>query len=237
MQFVRSLLVSTKDHIATLVDRSVAGWVFAIMLGAFVFGGTQCHAQTKAETQSLGDARDFTFHDIFALRPGDHRVYVLLGSGFIRAPQSGDPGAFISDWLAAHPAAKITPISRMFTTNTRSLVTSEIVYIWIEDHEQSLNVDMIRAGIYPGATMYDMVDNEKGLDRLLEEDPKLADARAQIEKERAAAPQDRTERLVADDDYGERIRRIDAAESQARAEKLGIWSDAMKDERESEGLP
>lgn len=124
----------------------------------------------------------------------------------------------------------------MFTTNTRTLKTTEIVYIWVEDREDSLNVDMVRAGMFPGGAMHDMVDNLNGLNRLLE-DPKLAAVRARVDKERAAAPQDRTERLITEDDYRERIRRIDAAESQARAEKLGIWSDEMETERQSAGYP
>lgn len=213
-----------------------SGLVFALMLIGSVFGGAQCNAQDKADTQNLNDARSLRFHDILASRPGDQRLYVLLGGGFIRGLRFGDAGAFISDWLAAHPTAGIAPISRRFSTNTRTLKTTEMVYIWVEDREHSLNVDMVRAGLFPGAAMYDMVDNLNGLNRLLE-DPQLADVRAQIEKERAAAPQDRTERLVTEDDYRERVRRIDAAESQARAEKLGIWSDAMEEERQLEGYP
>jgi hypothetical protein len=80
-----------------------------------------------------------------------------------------------------------------------------------------------------------MVDNLKGLDELLK-DPKLAATRAQIEKERAEAPQDKTDRLVSEDDYERRMRRIEGAEAQAREEKLG-WSDSMKADREAEGLP
>lgn len=212
------------------------GMVFALTLLTSLFGGAQCNAQDKTDKQNLNVAKYLRFHGIFASIPEDQQTYVLLGSGFIRALRFGNPSAFISDWLAAHPSAGITRISRMVTTNTRTLKTTELVYIWVEDRERSLNVDMVRVGLFPGAAMYDMVDNLNGLNRLLE-DPKLADVRAQIEKERAAAPQDRTERLIPEDDYREHVRRIDAAESQARAEKLGIWSDAMEAERQSEGYP
>lgn len=213
-----------------------SGLVFALTLLTSLSDGAQCNAQDKTDTQNLNEAKYLRFHDIFASRPEDHLIYILLGSGIIRGLRFGNPSAFISDWLAAHPSAGITRISRMVTTNTRTLKTTEMVYIWVEDREHSLNVDMVRVGLFPGAAMYDMVDNLNGLNRLLE-DPKLADARAQIEKERAASPQDRTERLITEDDYRERVRRIDAAESQARAEKLGIWSDAMEAERQSEGYP
>jgi hypothetical protein len=79
--------------------------------------------------------------------------------------------------------------------------------------------------------MADMVDNLKGLNELLK-DTKLAAAKAQVEKERAEAPQDITERLVSEDDYERRLRSVDAAETRAHQEKLGIWSDEMKAERE-----
>ncbi len=212
------------------------GLVFALTLLMSLSDGAQCNAQDKTDTHNPNGAKYLRFFDVFASRPEDQRTYVLLGNGAIRGLRFGNPSAFISDWLAAHPSAGITRISRMVTTNTRTLKTAEIVYIWVEDREHSLNVDMVRVGLFPGAAMYDMVDYFKGLNHLLE-DPRLADARAQIEKERAAAPQDRTERLITDDDYRERIRRIDAAERQAHAEKLGIWSDAMEAERQSEGYP
>jgi hypothetical protein len=85
--------------------------------------------------------------------------------------------------------------------------------------------------------MYDMVDNARGLDRLLQSDPKLAETRAEIDKERAAAPEDRAVRLIFEDDYKARMLRIEEAEGKAHAEKLGIWSDEMKPDREAEGLP
>lgn len=184
-----------------------------------------------------GDVTEYHFENgIMASKANDQRLYVLLGSGFLRATSFGDPKVFVSDWLKIHPKAIVTPISRLLSTNTRTHQVMELVYVWIEDGNDSLNVDLIRAGVFAGGTMYDMVDNEKGLDQLLKSDPKLADARDEIEKERAAAPQDRSERLIPDDDYGKRITRINEAEQVARIKKQGIWSDAMKQEREADGI-
>jgi hypothetical protein len=179
-------------------------------------------------------AKEFTFQVIFATREGDARQYILLGGGWLRTIQAGNPGDFILKWLAKHPAATVKPMSHRFWTNTISKRTSEDVYIWVADGSDSLNVDLIRAGMYPGGVMADMVDNLTGLNELLT-DPKLADTKALIEKERAEAPQDRSERLVADDEYKELMRRVEIAERRARREKLGIWSDKMKEEREAEG--
>jgi endonuclease YncB( thermonuclease family) len=193
-----------------------------------------CNAQDQA--RDAVPAHELTFTEIFASRPGDARTYFLLGGGWLRTIQSGNPGKFISGWLKAHPSAIAKPVSRMFSTNTKSKQTSEEVYIWVEDGKQSLNEDLVRQGVFPAGVMYDMVDNRKGLDELLK-DPKLADTKAQIEKEREEAPQDIAERLMPDAEYQADMQRIEAAEALARKEKLGIWSDGMKEEREAEGYP
>jgi hypothetical protein len=193
-------------------------------------GAVVCNAQ------DIDFAKDLTFREIFATRQNDARTYILLGGGWLLSIQFGNPGQFVSRWLQEHPAATITPISRMFTTNTRTKKTDEHVYIWVEDGDMSLNVDLVSAGVFPGAVMADMVDNLAGLNEVLK-DPRLAATRAEIEKERADAPQDKTERLVSEDDYKQRMRKVHVAETQAREAKLGVWSDAMKAEREAEGYP
>lgn len=211
------------------------GLLFAAAL--IVAAPVSSNAQVAPSPPVQGDVKAYHFENgIMASKGNDQRLYVLLGSGFLRATTFGDPKVFVSDWPKLHPKAVVTPISRMLSTNTRTHQVMKLVYVWIEDGTESLNVDLIRAGVFQGGTMYDMVDNEKGLDRLLKSDPKLADARAEIEKERAAAPQDRSERLIPDDAYGKRMTRINEAEQAARAKKLGIWSDAMKEEREADGV-
>lgn len=192
-------------------------------------------AALACSAERIRDSKDLTFQDILATRPGDGRLYVLVGSGWLRGIRFGDSGKYVSKWLAEHPTATVTPISRMLMTNTRTKKGDELVYIWIEDGDASLNVDLVRAGMFPCAAMADMVDNDKGLTELLK-NPKLADAKAQIEKERAEMPQDRPERLVSEDEYNLRMYRVQAAETKARRERLGIWSEAMKAEREGDCL-
>ena len=109
-----------------------------------------------------------------------------------------------------------------------------MVYVWVEDGTMSLNVELVRAGIYPGGVMADMVDQSSGSNELLK-NSKLAEAKAMIEKERADAPQDRGERLVSEDEYKSLMGRVEVAENQARSDKVGIWSDVIKAARESEG--
>ena len=110
----------------------------------------------------------------------------------------------------------------------------EWIYVWVEEDAASLNVDLVRAGYFPGAAMADMVDNDQGMLATLN-DPKLADAKMQVLKERADNPQNLPRRIVADEDYARRMDRIVSAEKIARDEKLRIWSDAMREDREAEG--
>lgn len=201
-----------------------------LLVIATLFTSFACNAQGQS------DAKEFAFHEIFATRKDDVREYILLGGGWLRPTQFGNPGQFISNWLAAHPSATVSLVSRMGMTNTVSKRREEMVYIWVEDGEMSLNVDLIRAGIFPGSVMADMVDYYNGVTEVMKK-PELAFAREQFEKGRAEAPQDRPERLISKDQYQEFAHRIGVAENRARAEKLGIWSDAMKEERESEGYP
>ncbi len=131
--------------------------------------------------QDIFSPKELTFQDGFGSRKGDRRIYVLTGGGWIRGIRYGDPDQFVTAWIAQHPLATITSVSKM------PIKADELVYIWIEDQASSLNVDLVRAGIFPGGAMADMVDNDKGLTELLN-NPKLADARALVEKERAENP-------------------------------------------------
>lgn len=180
------------------------------------------------DAQDIFSPKELTFRDGFGSRKNDHRIYVLTGGGWIRGIRFGDPDQFVKAWIAQHPLATITPVSKM------PIKADELVYIWIEDQSSSLNVDLVRAGIFPGGAMADMVDNDKGLTELLKS-PKLADARALIEKERAENPQNRPERLEPEGEYSRHMDKIKMAEAEASKQKVGMWSDSMKEEREDAG--
>jgi hypothetical protein len=127
-------------------------------------------------SQGQSAAKEFVFQEIFATRKDDAREYILLGGGWLRPIQFGNPGQFISSWLVAHPAATVRLVSRMGMTNTVSKRTEEMVYIWVEDGEMSLNVELIRAGIFPSGVMADMVDHYRGVTEVMKK-PELAFAR------------------------------------------------------------
>lgn len=88
--------------------------------------------------------------------------------------------------------------------------------------------------------MADMVDFRKQLDEILEK-PSVAAEIAQLAKQHSEDPQavslPKPERLISDEDYKQRMQRVEAAADQARKEKLGVWSDSMKEEREALSRP
>ena len=122
------------------------------------------------DARDIFSPKELAFHDGFGTRKGDRRLYVLTGCCWIRGIRFGDPDRFVTTWLAQHPLATMTPVSK------RPMGPDEWVYVWIEDRVSSLNVDLVRAGIFPGGAMSDMVDNDKFLTEVLK-NPKLADAR------------------------------------------------------------
>jgi hypothetical protein len=205
----------------------------ALVIG-MVCGTLACNAQ------EVRLAKELTFNnEVFATRPNDALTYVLIGGGWLRGLRSEDPAKFISAWLEKHPAATVKPISRMVLPRDR-VKDEQIEYIWIEDGKASLNVDLVRAGLFPAPAMADMVDFRKQLDEILK-DPRVAAETAQLEKRHPEAPQasslPRPDRMISNEDYKQRMQRAEAAAEQARKEKLGIWSDSMKEEREALGGP
>jgi endonuclease YncB( thermonuclease family) len=66
--------------------------------------------------------------------------------------------------------------------------------------------------------------------------PELAFARKEFEKGRAETPQEhRLKRFISDEEYQRFSQQVIEAEKEARAEKRGVWSDAMRGEREANG--
>jgi hypothetical protein len=203
----------------------------ALVIGALCLAPA-CNAQ------DVRLAKELTFNnEVFATRPNDALTYVVIGGGWLRGIRSEDPVKFISAWLAKHPAATVKPISRMVFPRGKDK-GEQIEYIWIEDGEASLNVDLVRAGIYPAPAMADMVDFRKQLDEILKQRSIVAEI-AKLDKQHPEMPQAlsllKPERLISDEDYKQRVQRTEAAANIARKEKPGVWSDSMKEERESLG--
>jgi endonuclease YncB( thermonuclease family) len=171
--------------------------------------------------------QDLYVGGISAHRRGDPDVYCLLGGdgcvlGVPILLGFGKDVAFVSKWLAEHPRATVTPISveskKIFTA--RPAVHS--TYVWIEDGQDSVNVALVRAGIFRAQSMIDMVDANRNFMKMFD-DPRLAAGRADILKERAE--EQPPQRLISDSDYSNRMQRLAAAEEEAKQGKNGLWSD------------
>ena len=209
-----------------LTTRAAQRWARVV---ATVAGIISLCAVASCNAKESFSPSNLTFHDGFGSRKEDRRTYVLTGCCWIRGIRFGDPDQFVTNWIARHPQATATPVSQM------TLMSDELVYVSVKDGDTSLNVDLIRAGIYPGGAMADMVDNDDHLTEVMKK-PELAFARKEFEKGRAETPQEhRPKRFISDEDYQRFLQQVIEAEKEARAEKRGVWSDAMREEREADG--
>ena len=156
-------------------------------------------------------ASDLQIDGIYATRAGDPTLYCLLGGNacIVRMPPNPwnkDP--FIGNWLIAHPQATAPPISSRNWAFGKGQHMNRVVYLWILDGDDSLNVALVREGRYPAGNMQDQLEANRQQTELLK-DPKLADARALLEQERDKIPEEQkpygsgeTCLIVADILYG-----------------------------------
>ena len=92
----------------------------ALKISMLVLIGTLCGA-LACSAESIRDTKGLTFQDILATRQSDSRLYVLVGSGWLRGIRFGDPGKYVSQWLREHPSATVTPISRMLNAHVSGI--------------------------------------------------------------------------------------------------------------------
>jgi hypothetical protein len=182
-----------------------------------------------ASAYSAGDrfpVSELTIEGIYATRAGDPTRYCLLGANtcLLRLPHNPwTTDSRIDSWLTAHPGARVIPVSEQNKTGfPRGPTAAHLMYIWIEDGTDSLNVSLIREGRYAATAMIDMVESAQ---RTLDEAD--ADLRQQLEQERAQVPaDDRPHRLITDTDYAAKMQLVMQAERDAKRDKNGLWSDA-----------
>jgi hypothetical protein len=182
-----------------------------------------------AVAQQSFPVSELSVDGIYASKVGDPNGFCLLGGNTCLVPGLDNPwthDALIDSWLAAHPKAVVTRISSHVMLSGGNRPPERRVFVWIEDGGESLNVELVRQGRYVAALMVDMVEADRRQEEM-NNDPRLAEFRAQFEKERAETPEDnRPHRLVSDADYAEKMSRISRAESEAKQGKKGMWCDA-----------
>ena len=161
-----------------------------------------------ASAQDAFPASELSFESIFATRGDDEStIYSLLGAGFFRAPRSGQEDSLVVAWLADHPDATVTPVSTMGPMMQDG--TGDMIYVWISDGPDTLNVHLIRRGAFPGGVMEDH----------------LAVARHMEEIEVPFEDEASIRRFVPDAEYEDFIARVIAAEELAASEELGLWAE------------
>jgi hypothetical protein len=157
----------------------------------------------------------------FAVRSGNSRdVYSLLGIGQIKGLRSKNFDALVARWLAAHPKAIVKDVCSVRMNLKHD---GEMVFIWIADGDENLNVYLVSEGAVPAALMHDFVEVDESIS---------AEHRQELAKiPNGLGPPPK--RLIPAGAYSAFTRRVDAVGEQAQATKKGIWSseyDSLRDE-------
>jgi hypothetical protein len=179
-------------------------------------------APTASSPRSAFAASELKFRGIFAQRQADATVYCLLGNGFFLTPRSDQADALLTQWLSTHPQAQATPVSIMGEGTRRPMV-----YLWLSDKDDHLALHLIRNGAYPGSVMLDAVHFEA----LSAGSPQRAMIQAGIDAAKQMSPQASEpeekplppRRLVVEAVYQGFLARLQAAQDQAQASKVGVW--------------
>lgn len=171
---------------------------------------------------------ELVFQGTSAYRPGTTHEYFLFNRGFPQGVRADEEAAVIAEWKTQHPGAELVPVSILGEKSRMP-----IVYAWAVDGEAKLNLVLVRNGIYPGIAMLDgthfsqVLQSSKGV-------PYVEVLGAQ---ERLGNPtRVPSRRLVSDLRYEDFLKRLIAAETTARAELKGIWSDKFKRQRIQMGI-
>ena len=174
-----------------------------ILLGVFIY----C-----IPTYGQLTLKEFKFDSWFGyeLNSTTETVYCLLGTGFFRAPRAENTDSLISSWTKQHPDALVIPVYTSGPTMTDSK-KSKMIYSWIVDKSDTLNIILVRQGCIPGGTMqrpetWDEMDKEK---RKLWHDNKKPNEKIHVDSKA----------------YKDFLDKVAKAETEARNNKLGIWTE------------
>ena len=215
-----SLAANLLDSLRTRDQRvsAAARAVLVILVAVACLGAT-----APANAEERFPVTELVFNRIFATRAADQdNVYCPLAGGFLLGMTSPDAEALMSNWLATHRGASVRAAGRMqFSRPKAGRPTGYSVSVWIDDGAESLNVFLIRKGAYPGGVMIDAVERF---------------SRSPSETSPAEEKGEPPQRLVSDAEYAAFMERIWTAHKQAKADKIGIWSDRYISDREALGI-
>lgn len=155
---------------------------------------------------------EIKWHEALGLKSNDPDVeYSLLSFGALRAELSSDFGAVMAEWLKSHPHATIVPVITREPLNERN-PNSKFIFVWLIDHEDNLNVYLVRHGCVAATQMLSLSDDEL---RSLRDELKLPKDKLQVSKQ----------------EYQKVKTRLIEAERQAKEERLGIWANPSEANR------
>jgi hypothetical protein len=171
------------------------------------------HAFTQKQAQRAAfPVRELFTVGVLGHRQNDSEIYCLLGGDawlmglWPVDPPAAEEHARISQWLAEHPEATAIPISTQAWKDGPG-PSRRGSYVWIQDAGDSLNVYLVRQGLYRAELLRDMVEGGAAHEAL-------------------ANAVDAPRRLVTDPDYAARMQQAISAEADARRAGRGIWSPA-----------
>lgn len=192
-------------------------WLRTLLIGAAALLCLPGHAQSAFQ------ARELAFRDIFAHRAGEQTVYCLLGNGFFMAPRSSDVKSLVNAWLTSHPEAQAIPVSIIGEGSKRPMI-----YVWLTDKDESLNLHLIKRGAFPADVMLDAVhfnDMSRG-------SPQQQAIQAGIDAYRKANPtaahpqkEGTPRRLQPDATYASFLKQLADADRVARSQHVGVWAE------------
>lgn len=181
---------------------------------------------TSSFGQEAFPAADLKFQKIFAYRLKDKNLYCLLGNGVFRTISSNEEKSFIHKWLLGHPKAQAVPVSVI----AEGSKAEPLVYIWIVDGSENLNLLLVRKGVFPGNVMMDVMQSDN-VSKSSPEKEQIEDDDADADQLTPNVPdvkENPPRRLISDDRYNAFLKELDKEEAIAKAEKSGIWSDKFK---------
>lgn len=183
------------------------GLQLAMLLTPFILLSLQsCKGQATKPAQKISD---FKFESIFGTTAKEpNSTYCLLGSGFLRTPQSDNADSVINDWIKKHPNGNVVSVSS-FGPILADSKDSKMVYCWLIDNKDTLNIELVKKGCFPGGTMMKQKtwsEMEKWEKDMYEKNEK-PDIKVYVDTK----------------SYDNFIEQIKTAELYASERKLGIW--------------
>jgi hypothetical protein len=152
------------------------------------------------------------FHSWFGAEQNSNpeKSYCLLGTNFFRTPQAQNTDSLILAWSNQHANAQVIPVFESGPTFTDK-PNSRLIYCWVMDGLDTLNLALVRHGCVPGSTM---------------QRPKTWDEMDSKYKELLADNKRGFEKVYIENGvYFMFIDRVLKAEKEASRKRLGIWKE------------